>query len=384
MEYHFNYKLNLPDDRLCPPVQNRLNYIHWLHNLVDFTAGQFPFDQDSEHEVIGLDVGTGCCSIYPLIGCATRKNWKFLATDTDEKNIQTAKQNVALNNLESRIHIQQTSLNDPLLPLDKLGRENIDFTMCNPPFYSSHDEMEKSAAGKEHAPSAVCTGAETEMITPGGEVAFVTRMIDESRALANQVKWFTSMLGKLSSVITLAQKLQDSGVGNYAVTEFVQGRTKRWAIAWSWQDRRPAMNVARAIPGFPKHLMPFPSDYIITLDAGTSVDAVDGALDQHLDDLPMYWRKDESHATRLGFTEGNTWSRQARRKIQLAQAAGNPPSKPTKIPEHVAMGVRIQRYWLENERAVQLTISWIQGMDQTIFESFCGMVKRIIGTKFQA
>lgn len=79
------------------------------------------------------------------------------------------------------------------------------------------------------------------MITPGGEVAFVAQMMEESRALGNRVKWFTSMLGKLSSVSSLAENLKDLGVGNYAVTEFIQGRTKRWAIAWSWQDRRPTM-----------------------------------------------------------------------------------------------------------------------------------------------
>lgn len=103
--------------------------------------------------------------------------------------------------------------------------------------------------------SQVCTGTDFEMITPGGEVAFVTQMLEESRALANRVKWFTSMLGKLSSAITLAENLKDLGVGNYAVTELVQGRTKRWAIAWSWQDRRPAMvcrdyEVAEHYPDF--------------------------------------------------------------------------------------------------------------------------------------
>jgi len=29
-----------------------------------------------------------------------------------------------------------------------------------------------------------------------------------------------------------------SKVDNYAVTEFVQGQTRRWAIGWSFQDAR--------------------------------------------------------------------------------------------------------------------------------------------------
>lgn len=77
------------------------------------------------------------------------------------------------------------------------------------------------------------------MITPGGEVAFVTRMIEESLKLGTRVKWYTSMLGKLSSVSVLVEKLRAHRCHNYAMTALVQGKTKRWAIAWSWGDLRP-------------------------------------------------------------------------------------------------------------------------------------------------
>lgn len=131
--------------------------------------------------------------------------------------------------------------------------------MCNPPFYTSHEEMAASAEAKSQAPSSVgspphritelvadfvqtCTGAEVEMITSGGEVEFVTRMIDESLQLRDRIKWYTAMLGKLSSVTTLVDNLMKRENHNYAVTEFVQGnKTKRWAVAWSWGDMRPAM-----------------------------------------------------------------------------------------------------------------------------------------------
>jgi 23S rRNA A1618 N6-methylase RlmF len=58
----------------------------------------------------------------------------------------------------------------------------FDFTMCNPPFYSSITDVQKSRDKKLLGPNGVCTGAEVEMITSGGEGAFVKRMVDESFA----------------------------------------------------------------------------------------------------------------------------------------------------------------------------------------------------------
>lgn len=80
------------------------------------------------------------------------------------------------------------------------------------------------------------------MVTAGGEIAFVTRMIEESVRLRDQVTWYTTMLGKLSSVSAIVEKLIERGNHNYAVTGFVQGsKTRRWAVGWSWTDLRPAM-----------------------------------------------------------------------------------------------------------------------------------------------
>ena len=114
--------------------------------------------------------------------------------------------------------------------------------MCNPPFYESAEEMLASAKAKQRPPFSACTGAEVEMVTAGGEVAFVSRMIQESTVLRDRAEWYTSMLGKLASVSVLVEKLKSVGVSNWAVTEFVQGsKTRRWAVAWSWGDMRPRM-----------------------------------------------------------------------------------------------------------------------------------------------
>ncbi|KAJ6107756.1 hypothetical protein N7523_009079 [Penicillium sp. IBT 18751x] len=378
LKQDFRLNVELPEDRLCPPVPNRLNYILWLQDLLDSTAGTIKEGYDPDREVVGLDIGTGCCSIYPLLGCRIRPRWKFLATDIDENNTRTAEHNVKINKLDSRIRIVRTDPRGLLLPLDEFGVKRIDFTMCNPPFYASQEELIQSAEAKSEKPSQTCTGADVEMVTSGGEVAFVTRMIEESMQLRARVQWYTSMLGKLSSVTALVETLTKNNNHNYAVTELVQGKTKRWALAWSWDVLHPKMSVARGIPGFPKHLLPFPSEYTFTLPPKTSIDTASATLNGELDSLPWYWDWDKILSAGVGYTSENVWSRQARRKMKLS---GQESMDITTVPAEVALGVRVQltlghENTPETQGKVQVLIRWIQGTDSVLFESFCGMLKR--------
>ncbi|KAJ5563659.1 hypothetical protein N7535_008823 [Penicillium sp. DV-2018c] len=384
LQQDFHLKVDIPEDRLCPPVPNRLNYILWLQDLLDSTAGGLRERYDRDREVVGLDIGTGCIGIYPLLGCATRPRWNFAATDIDSNNIRTSQHNVALNNLESRIRIVHSDPNGPLIPLEKLGCQTLDFTMCNPPFYTSSNELKQSAEQKEREPFSTCTGAEVEMVTSGGEVAFVKRMIDESLQLRDRVQWYTSMLGKLSSINALVEMLIKHGITNFAVTEFEQGsKTKRWAVAWSWGDRRPAMNIARGIPGCPKSLLPFPADYTFTLPPGTSIDTATATINAELSSLPWFWTWDQARSAGTGFAAENVWSRFARRKMKLAGEEAAARLKV--IPDQVALGVRLQirlaRGQKPEEKEVKVLVRWAQGTDTVLFESFCGMVKRKLESK---
>lgn len=135
--------------------------------------------------------------------------------------------------------------------------------MCNPPFYASAEEMVASVESKQRPPFSACTGSANEMVTPGGEVAFVSRMIDESLSIQDECQWFTSMVGKLSSLTPLIEKLRKHDIDNYAVTEFVQGtKTRRWALAWSFDDLRPSITASRGTAALPKSLLPFPPEFV--------------------------------------------------------------------------------------------------------------------------
>ena len=78
------------------------------------------------------------------------------------------------------------------------------------------------------------------MVTPGGEIAFVNRIINESLILKDRCQWYTTMLGKFSSIEVIVERLKEKGIMNWAVTAFVQGgKTRRWAVGWSWGGMRP-------------------------------------------------------------------------------------------------------------------------------------------------
>ncbi|EFQ99527.1 DUF890 domain-containing protein [Nannizzia gypsea CBS 118893] len=377
----FGLDVELPDDRLCPPVNDcSLNYILWLQDLIACTGDDYGEKLDAERDVVGLDIGTGSSCIYPLLGTVHRKRWTFVATDIDEKNLQHARENVRRNHLQSRIQVVDSTPDGPLIPLDRIQRKMLDFTMCNPPFYESHEEMLQLAEEKEHEPLSVCTGAEMEMITPGGEVAFVKKMIQESLRLQEAVRWYTSMLGKRSSLLSLIDELQRLDNKNWAVTEFIQGdKTKRWAIAWSWKDIRPTMGVARSISNVPKKHLPFPSEFHFSLPC-KSVDSLIEVINAEIKSFRIPWNWDTQRSSGLGFTMENAWSRHARRKRQQQEAAQDGPGEAEALfdTENAVFGfiIQVRRPGLET---ADVTVRWVKGVDSVIFESFCGMLKRKVG-----
>lgn len=75
------------------------------------------------------------------------------------------------------------------------------------------------------------------------------------------------MLGIFSSLGELIEILKENKIENYAVTEFLQGKkTRRWGIAWSFEDLRPRMGIARNVTtggSITKALLPFPTEYFV-------------------------------------------------------------------------------------------------------------------------
>ncbi len=115
------------------------------------------------------------------------------------------------------------------------------FTMCNPPFYSEASEPtisqpSKRASKRRSEPHSINTCQPHESTFSGGEVEFVKKMIDQSEALSERVCIFTTMLGKKVSLDVLRNYLvKEKMCQNVSETEFCQGRTMRWGLAWSFR-----------------------------------------------------------------------------------------------------------------------------------------------------
>jgi len=229
-------------------------YIKWLQSLLDTTDPSYSSTPSPSRPITGVDIGTGSSAIYPLLGCSTRPSWSFIGTELDAKSYSYATQNVEANNLTSRIRLHKVSSStNPLIPFDDLSVDKIDFTMCNPPFFTSATDMTATHLTKSRSPSAICSGAPVEMIYDagdggsGGDVGFVMRMLEESMVSRERVQWYTSMLGKLASATALVQALKERGVVNWAVTSLQAGNvTRRWVVGWSFGDRR-ARNVSLVV-----------------------------------------------------------------------------------------------------------------------------------------
>lgn len=113
------------------------------------------------------------------------------------------------------------------------------FCMCNPPFFGSAQELNFSfKSRKESRPrprNAFCANV-NEVVASGGEVEFITKLIKESEQLKERIKIYTTMVGHKSSLYPLKKLLREVNVVSFKQTEFCQGHTTRWGLAWTYCD----------------------------------------------------------------------------------------------------------------------------------------------------
>lgn len=237
---YFQKRINIPTDRMIPAVPQRLNYICWIEDLVKLVEIQSP-----DVNVLGIDIGTGASCIFPILSCHRNPTWSFIGVEADTKSYAVALENVQKNFMDDRISMIKITTEDTLNDILCLSHQPITFIMCNPPFFEEEYGVTLEINSGQRPKSSSNTSNKIESVVSGGEIAFVGHMLEQSRHLKEEVTIYTSMLGKKQSLTHFKQTLSSLNEDNLSWTwaELCQGKTIRYAIAWSF---KPGLDLTRA------------------------------------------------------------------------------------------------------------------------------------------
>jgi 23S rRNA (adenine1618-N6)-methyltransferase len=96
--------------------------------------------------------------------------------------------------------------------------------ICNPPFFDT-------LQSKQQSQKTNFEGQQYEVCCPGGEVAFIGKIIEESLR-TDCVKVFAIFVGKKSSIYELREKFLKSDFILSKWETLRQGSTARWILVW--------------------------------------------------------------------------------------------------------------------------------------------------------
>jgi len=233
---------DIPANYLCPPIPGRADYLHVAADLLAAdNAGQLL----KGAQVRVLDIGVGANCIYPLLGHSDYR-WRFLGSDIDPVAMASAKAIIQANCLDKVINLRQQSNPAHILSGLLKDDERFDLTLCNPPFHASREEATRGSQRKwknlgkqdpkRKLPVLNFGGQNNELWCEGGEIRFVTQLINESAQYASQTLWFTSLVSKASNLPALEAALKKAGAAAVRVVEMGQGQKQSRMLAWSFHD----------------------------------------------------------------------------------------------------------------------------------------------------
>lgn len=238
--YNINF-WDIPPNYLCPPIPGRVDYIHYLADLLAQSNNQ---EIPRGRNVKVLDIGTGASLVYPLIG-QSEYGWHFTGVDIDPIAIKSAQQICQFNKLKITLRHQNNRENIFKGVIEP--RDAFHVTMCNPPFHSSIEQADKGTErklanlGKGHSQKLNFGGQNAELWCPGGEIKFIASMVEQSMEFAEQCLWFTSLVSKKDNLQPLSRILEKAKVANFKVIEMAQGQKTSRFVAWTYvkENQRP-------------------------------------------------------------------------------------------------------------------------------------------------
>ncbi|CAL2084947.1 Ribosomal RNA large subunit methyltransferase F [Tenacibaculum sp. 190524A05c] len=226
-----HYGLNnweLPDGFLCPPIPSRVDYIHYVADII----------KKEQKPIKGLDIGVGANAIYTILGTQVY-NWDMVGCDINAQSIDAAQKNIDFTqNLKDKTKIIYQTDNANIFKGIIQQDDYFHFTMCNPPFYTSEEDASKNASQKlknlgKGASELNFGGQHSELWCNGGEALFLKRMIKQSADFKTQVGYFTSLVSRKENLSKLEKQLKKLKA-NYTIIPMEHGNKKTRLIAWSY------------------------------------------------------------------------------------------------------------------------------------------------------
>lgn len=236
-----DYKLKsweISTNSLCPAVPGRADYVHHVADLISLETKSTA--KDSNIRV--LDIGTGSSMIYPIIG-AQEYEWNFVATEIDRNSIHYAEVNINKNVwLKKKIQLRFQDTPENILTGIIFDQDKFDAIICNPPFFKSREDNWKSSTKKfqnlnkttEKITVQNFAGHPNELWCPGGEKAFITKLINESKTYQAQLKWITTLVSSKDNLKPLIAVLEYNKAAKIEIINMKQGNKASRILAWRW------------------------------------------------------------------------------------------------------------------------------------------------------
>jgi len=239
--YGINY-WDIPDNYLCPPIPGRADYIHHIADLLcKSNFGKIP----TGDKIVCLDIGVGANCIYPIIG-TTEYGWSFIGSDIDPVAIESAK-NIVENNelLKDKVECKlQSNSKDCFYGV--IGKEQqIDISICNPPFHSSAKDAQAGTMRKlRNLSNEKVTevsrnfgGQNNELWCDGGEERFVRNMVRESKKFSTSCFWFSTLISKQSNLKSIYAALKQEQAIEVVTIPMGQGNKTSRIVAWTFLSK---------------------------------------------------------------------------------------------------------------------------------------------------
>jgi 23S rRNA (adenine1618-N6)-methyltransferase len=237
---HYDIKYwKFPDDNLCPPIPGRVDYIHYLKDLLQKSG-------ITNNKPI-LDIGTGASCIYPILGKQTY-NWNFVATDSDNIAIKYAQKNIDKNSFKNEIELRYQEDSSQILKGILKPNDVFMASMCNPPFFATEDEAHAASLkklkglGKTGSTIRNFSGKENELYYKGGEKAFLHNYLYESSLFKTQCFWYTSLVSKKENVKSMIASLKKLNATETKVIPMDLGNKVTRIVAWTFLSKKEQEN----------------------------------------------------------------------------------------------------------------------------------------------